>query len=143
MTSRKFDPDLARKLLWRLEGLWVLVWALGEVQLNWPTGMCDVPRLNNILAGFEARDDFIHSASLRAKTEILDALQVTMLLHWAIRDAWIHKRPVPADLDWSGSANMLATTSSAAVGVVEERHHALNWLIRLDDADWDDEDTPT
>jgi hypothetical protein len=143
LTSRKFDPDLARKLLWRLEGLWVLVWALGEVQLNWPTGMCDVPRLHQIVTDYEARDDFIATASLRPKTEILDADQEAMLLHWAIRDAWIHKRPIPADLDWSGSAKMLPTTASAAVGVVEERHHALNWLIRLDDADWDDVDTPT
>ena len=28
-------------------------------------------------------------------------------------------------------------------GVVKERHHTLNWLVRFEDADWDDVDTPT
>jgi hypothetical protein len=143
LTAPKFAPDPASKLLWRLEGLWVLVWALGDVELKWPTGMCDVPRLNDIVADYQAQEDFVTRAKLRPKTDILDADQEAMLLHWAIRDAWIHKRSIPADLDWSGSAKMVAATTSAAVGVVEERHHALNWLIRLGDADWDDVDTPT
>lgn len=38
---------------------------------------------------------------------------------------------------------MVPVTQSAAVGVVAERHHALNWLVRFMDADWDDVDTPT
>ncbi len=28
-------------------------------------------------------------------------------------------------------------------GVVFERHHALNWLTRFGDAEWDDVETPT
>jgi hypothetical protein len=28
-------------------------------------------------------------------------------------------------------------------GVIQERHHALNWLVRFEDAEWDDVDTPT
>jgi hypothetical protein len=38
---------------------------------------------------------------------------------------------------------MVPVTQSAAAGVVAERHHALNWLTCLGDADWDDVDTPT
>jgi hypothetical protein len=43
---------------------------------------------------------------------------LTLLQHWAIRDAHIHSRKVPGDLDWSGNALMQPTTASAAVGVV-------------------------
>jgi len=138
------DPDAARKLLWRLEDLWVLLWALGDYEeLGWPGGMCDVPRLSERLHEHEADPDFVAKAALRPREEILDVAQLTMLIHWAVRDAWIHKRQVPEDLDWAGGANMVPVTHCPAVGVVEERHHALNWLIRFEDADWDDVQTPT
>jgi hypothetical protein len=33
---------------------------------------------------------------------------------------------------------------SAAVGVVEQRHHTLNWLVNfLNPENWDNVDTPT
>lgn len=84
------DAKAAHKLLWRLEGLWVLAWALGDVDLDWPAKMCDVPRLVGIVRGYEADPEFITKAKLRPKAEILDAVQLTMLIHWAIRDAWVH-----------------------------------------------------
>ncbi len=137
------DPDQARRFLWHLERLWVLAWALGEVELGWPTGFCDVPRLTRLLSEHATDPNYVANARLRPKAEILDAEQLTMLIHWAIRDAYIHKRPAPANLDWSSDAPMVPVTQSAAVGVVAERHHALNWLVRFMDADWDDVDTPT
>ena len=40
------DPDECRRLVWRLESIWVLMWALGYIEeLDWPSGMCDVPKL--------------------------------------------------------------------------------------------------
>jgi hypothetical protein len=137
------DPDLARTLLWRLEGLWVLVWALGDLDLPWPAGFCDVPRLTSTVMGYEGRADFVGRAALRPKSEVLDALQLTLLQHWAVRDAFIHRRAIPADLDWSGGAAMMPVRGCPVTGVVAERHHALNWLVRFGDADWDDVDTPT
>jgi hypothetical protein len=142
LESEPADPDQARKLLWRLEGQWALLWALGHLELPWPAGFCDVPLLMKTLRGLTRDPDFVTTARLRPKSEILDALQLTLLQHRAIRDAHIHCRTVPADLDWSGNAPMQPTTASAAVGVVAERHHALNWLTRFGDADWDDVDTP-
>jgi hypothetical protein len=121
----------------------VLVWALGDLELNWPTGFCDVPRLTKTVMGYEKQLDFVTAATLRPKAEILDAVQLTMLQHWAIRDAYIHKRPIPADLDWTGKAEMQPVTGAPVTGAVAERHHAINWLTRLNDADWDDVDTPT
>src|SRR6266478_7092699 len=99
--------------------------------------MCDVPRLIRLMTSCQDDPNFIAEAKLLDNAEILDALQLTMLIHWAIRDAWIHRRNVPANLDWSGKAEMVPVTQSPAVGVVEERHRTLNWLLRLGDADWD------
>jgi len=143
LRAEESEPELAQKLLWRLEGLWVLVWALGDLDLPWPAGFCDVPRLTMTVRDYEGRADFVERAALRPKSEILDALQLTLLQHWAIRDAFIHRREIPADLDWSGGAPMMPVRGCPATGVVAERHHALNWLVRFGDADWDDVDTPT
>lgn len=143
LEGEETNPDLARKLLWRLEGLWVLAWALGELELPWPAGFCDVPQLTTTVRHCEAREDFVKDAKLRPKTEVLDAVQLTLLQHWAIRDAFIHQREIPVDLDWTGKAEMMAVRGCPTTGVVAERHHALNWLVRFDDADWDDVDTPT
>jgi hypothetical protein len=137
------DSGLARTLLWRLEGLWVLAWALGKLELPWPAGFCDVPQLNTILGDCESRNDFVKGAVLRPKAEILDALQLTLLQHWAVRDAFIHQREIPVDLDWSNESEMMPVRGCPTTGVVAERHHALNWLVRFGDADWDDVDTPT
>jgi len=143
LDSATTDPDLARKLLWRLEGLWVLAWALKGLDLPWPAKFCDVPRLIQAVKGCEAQADFVESAALRPKADILDALQLTLLQHWAIRDAFVHQRAIPADLDWTGGAEMMPVRACPATGVVAERHHALNWLVRFGDADWDQVDTPT
>jgi hypothetical protein len=136
------DPDLARKLLWRLEGLWVLARALGELELPWPAGFCDVPRVTATVMACESRPDFVPGATLRPKAEVLDALQLTLLQHFAIRDAFIHKREIPIGLDWTGSARMMPVRDCPTTGLVAERHHALNWLVRFGDADWDGVDTP-
>ena len=123
--------------------MWVLVWALGGVRLDWPSGFCDVPQLSKVIEDYASDPKFIRTAKLRSKKDILDALQLTLLQHWAVRDAFVHEREIPADLDWSGDADMFPVTESVAGGVVAERHHALNWLTRFGDASWDDTDTPT
>src|SRR5262249_13846283 len=143
LEAKNTDPDAARKLLWRLEGMWVLVWALGAVKLDWPSGFCDVPKLTQVVREFAEDPRFIRNAKLRSKREILDALQLTLLQHRAVRDAFVHEREIPADLDWSGEADMVPVTQSVAGGVVAERHHALNWLTRFGDASWDNTDTST
>jgi hypothetical protein len=143
LEAAQADPDLGRKLLWRLEGLWLLAWALGELDLPWPAGFCDVPRRTTTVMACESRADCIGSATLRPKAEILDALQLTLLQHWAIRDAFIHQRMLPINLDWTGDAQMMPVRGCPTTGVVAERHHALNWLVRFAESDWDDVDTPT
>jgi hypothetical protein len=49
-------------------------------------------------------------------------------MHWAVRDANSTLHPVPAGLDPE---------------VLEEWHHAINWLTCHDEAEWDDVKTDT
>jgi len=72
-------------------------------------------------------DRLIDEGRPRPAGEILDALDLHYRLHWAVRQARLDKRE-PAGLDG---------------GVILERHHALNWLVRFEESDWDDVDTPT
>ena len=65
---------------------------------------------------------------MRSVMEILDALDLHYRQHWATRQALLKKYPAPAGLN---------------DGVLQERHHALNWLVRFEDRDWDEVDTPT
>jgi hypothetical protein len=139
------DPEECSRMEWRLECIWVLLWALGYIQeLGWPSAMCNVEELVRILKPHEANPlKFVATAELRSKQEIMDAADLIMRIHWAIRDAYSNNRPIPSRLDWSNHDEMLPANQCAAAGVVEERYRTLNWLIRFGDADWDDVDTPT
>ncbi|BDI30032.1 hypothetical protein CCAX7_20830 [Capsulimonas corticalis] len=113
---------------WRYEALAVLQWALRlSDSLPWPSQICDVPQAargaldNNTKA-------FVQSATLRPAAEILDALDLHYRLHWAVTEARVQRQAPPANVNAS---------------VVKERHHALNWLVRFQNSDWDDVDTPT
>ena len=114
--------------LWRYEALAALAWSLGWLsELPLPTHICDVAALAKTMLE-RGTQDFVDTARLRPTPEILDALDMHFRLHWATTDARIKKGPPPAGLE---------------PGVVAERHYALNWLVRFEDADWDDVDTPT
>jgi hypothetical protein len=140
------SPDECRKLVWRLESIWVLMWALGFIEsLDWPSSMCDVPKLAGLVSPHEDDAAFIASARLRPTSEILDAQDLIMRIRWAIRDAYLHQGGmIPEELHWTEQSEYVPVTVSAAVGVVEQRHHSLNWLVNfLDPEDWDHVDTPT
>ena len=102
--------------------------AIGSVlaELPFPEATCDVAALAKTLVARDAA--FVSGARLRSTAEILDALDLTFRLHWATTDARVKKTPPPNGVD---------------PGVVAERHYALNWLVRFEDADWDDVTTPT
>jgi hypothetical protein len=109
---------------WRYEALDVLRWSVGARDaLPFPAGPCDVPALAKAMFA-----DGIVGPRLRPAGEILDLLDLSYRLHWATTEARVNKGPAPAGVD---------------AGVVLERHYALNWLTRFQDAEWDDVDTPT
>lgn len=139
------NSEQCQALIWRLESIWVLLWASGYLkELDWPSGMCDVPALVELIKPLEGDPEYFANAKLRTKAEILDAQDLIMRVHWAIRTAYLKGGMIPEDLNWSDGCEYVPVTTCAAVGVVEQRHYALNWLVNfLDPEDWDSVDTPT
>ena len=122
---------------WSGEAAWPLFWALGFVdRLDRPitvVGERDLPHAVHAVQDHGAQP-YIDSARLRALDEVLDQIDLIYRYHWAVREAWLRGHKMPAGLD---------------PGVVEERHHALNWLAVPKDEqpdewpDWDEVDTST
>jgi hypothetical protein len=112
---------------WRYESLRTLEWALGLGELPWPGEPCDAALTARALLD-RIKDAAAGRLALRPAVEILDALDLHYRLHWLVRQARLDGKPLPAGVD---------------AGVVSERHHALNWLTRFEEAGWDETDTPT
>jgi hypothetical protein len=67
-------PGEAQRLVWRLEAIRVLLWALGDVEtLDWPDKMVDAYRLVPLVMTHEEDPDFIANARLRPTADLLDA----------------------------------------------------------------------
>lgn len=115
---------------WRYEALNVLAWAMGiQPALPFPDAVCEVAGLVRALssAAERLRED---PPQLRPVAELLDQLDFHFRLHWMARQARLDRQEPPGGLDSS---------------VIQERHHALNWLLGFGNFDvaWDDIDTPT
>lgn len=113
---------------WRVETLWALLWALGKVDtLDFPTNTCDMATLHSLIPKPDDAQAFIASVHLRDPEEILDETDMIYRIHWAVRDAQLNGKPIPAMLH---------------PGVVVERHYALNWLTWYEE-EWDEITTDT
>lgn len=124
------DPAPARQEIvnhgWRYEAVAVLAWAVGAVEsLPFPKSISDVPALAQTMFDVVKGPFTPKPVGVAA---VLDTLDLHYRLHWAVQETRRVGRS-PSD--------------SVEPGVVLERHHALNWLTRFQDADWDDVDTPT
>jgi len=124
------DPEPSQhdriQFSWRCEAAWVLLWALRLVvgPLGRPERRCDSSLLFTIVSG----DPNLARLGLRSANDILNEADLIYRYHWAVRQAGLDGKPPPAGLDDE---------------VTVERHHALNWLIRYCDDDWDDVTTDT
>ncbi len=85
------------------------------------------------------------TSSLRPTAELLDAQDLTLRIHWAIRDAYLHQGGIiPSALDWSDGCVYLPVPICDGVGIVEQHHRTLNWLLDATGSpDWDRVDTST
>ncbi len=115
---------------WRAEAAWVLLWALNQVpELGSPETRCDMTFLaKTILFINMSPDDFIENAVLRPVEEIVEAAHDIYHAHWAARDRDLRGVTKYGDL---------------STDVLDERHHAINWLICFNDDDWDNVITDT
>jgi hypothetical protein len=120
------EPQQLANFGWRYESLALLQWALGlTATLPAADAICDVPQAAQVALEFA---EVAPVPALRPLPELLDAWDEHLRLHWAVRQAGMEGREPPAGL---------------LPGVVLERHYALNWLFRFEDAAWDEVDTPT
>lgn len=122
------DEHLVTQMGWRYESMATLAWAAGL----WPDHpdpdtICDVAGLTASLLD-DAEHGMPTTRGLRLPEDILDALDMTFRMHWVIREAELGRRDFPPNV---------------IPGVIQERHHALNWLVRFEQAEWDDVTTPT
>jgi hypothetical protein len=113
--------ELAR-LSWGWEAAYVLAWALKLVEPlpSPPRDTCDTAALEHIVSD----EPDLAARGLRPANDILNQADLIYRYHWAASgDRWEAEAPHPR--------------------ISAERHQALNWLIRVADADWDDVPTDT
>jgi len=144
LEDEEIDHSESHRMMWRYEAVWTLLWALGEVEeLPWPARGCNLPKLESVLDPLATDSGFIERARLIPAATILDARDLTLRLHWAIRNEYRNQRTVPFNLDWSDEYDHLPVYNCPAVHIVEQRHHALNWICRSGGDDWDSVDVQT
>ena len=115
---------------WLVERLIVLLWALMKVELPAPNKQADpvlfldsVPPFSN-----DSASDFLRTAVRRSEDELLEMAEALLQFHWRARDAELHSRPMPADVN---------------LEIVQERHHAINWIVGYEGLAWDEITTDT
>lgn len=116
---------------WKSEALIVLLWALGKIDnLPAPNAQCDTSLFQNLLPPYAdvSVAEFISSAARRPDSVLLNMADELMNFHWEARDAKLNARPCPLDLD---------------IEIIQERHHAINWVIGYDGLPWDEITTDT
>jgi hypothetical protein len=119
LSSPTYGSQAQINATWRLEALFLLVWAVQIVpDLPFPKEQASVDQFIEDLPGSdEDPEAFIAELRLRSISEIMDASDLIYRLHWAARN-------YGASLD-------------VDEGVIRERHHAINWLTNYDGAQWD------
>lgn len=124
-------PKAKTNFGWQSERLIVLLWALGKVQrLPDSATQCDTSIFNSVLPPFArvSARAFVAKAKLIDENRLWGQAQIYLDEHWKARDARLHERPLPADVD---------------IEIVQERHHAVNWITGYDGLPWDEVTTDT
>ncbi|MDG2531627.1 DUF4272 domain-containing protein [Caulobacter endophyticus] len=116
---------------WLSERLAVLCWALGEVSELPPSDQQYDPAVfQDLLPPFADVDtaSFIANAKLRSDEALITKADELLGHHWEARNAKLTGMApaIPVDIE-----------------IVQERHHAINWVIGYDGAAWDEVTTDT
>lgn len=125
------EPDRVTviQFSWQYERCCVLLWALGLMELNSPTEICNVRQIAQIIRSYSSLDELTKSANVKSNEELLDMHTRVLYYNWACVDSRVKNQEAPANLD---------------SGVVQEQHFALNWIIGANgECDWDDVCTNT
>jgi hypothetical protein len=116
---------------WLSERLVALCWALRLIEeLPRPDEKCDPDAFPDILPPFAEVEvaDFIDDAVLRPDAELIEMADKVLYHHWEARHEKLTGTPPRTPVD---------------IEIIQERHHALNWVIGYESAAWDDVMTDT
>jgi hypothetical protein len=127
------DPSPQQRInfSWHSERLIVLLWTLNLVESLPPADeQCDTRVFQGCLPPFtdQSVEDFISASATRGDPELWQEAERTYDLHWQARDAELFNRTPRDRVD---------------VEVVQERHHAINWVTGYGGLDWDEVTTDT
>lgn len=129
------DPNPSSKqtidFSWHSERLIVLLWALTLIEsLPDADKRCDTSVFGQCLPPFveQSVEQFILGAVLRPEEDLWEEANRMLDLHWQARDARLNNRMPKEPVD---------------IEVVQERHHAINWVTGYDGLDWDEVTTDT
>jgi hypothetical protein len=121
-------PDaILADLSWECESLISLVWALGAIDAM-PPPTDGIHPYSLALGWTLITEEHWVGSSARQLGDVLDQCDLYYRYHWAVRDAWLKRSPVPAGL---------------ISGAISKRHRALNWLTSNELNDWDEVTTDT
>ncbi|MBZ9622179.1 DUF4272 domain-containing protein [Clostridium sp. FP2] len=120
------EPDRVTSIqfAWQYERCAILIWALGFIELNPSTEICNVSKIAEVLRRYDSLSALIQDSNIRSSEELLDMHTRNLYYHWACVEARIKNQEILAGLD---------------SGVVQEQHYALNWLVSANgECDWDE-----
>ncbi|WP_269745026.1 DUF4272 domain-containing protein [Methyloversatilis discipulorum] len=115
---------------WRSEALLLLLWSLGLVEaIPAPSETCNPALFRDLLPPRTSVsvNEFIASARRRSDEVLVEMADEILNLHWEARDASINGRECP----------------EVHIGIIQERHHGINWAIGYGGSPWDEVATDT
>lgn len=118
---------------WQSERLTLLLWALGKIDTLPPTdAQCNIDLLERILPpyGDQSISEFRRTARLRTEDELFDLAIQLQAQHALARQRATNPGYRP-------------TEPAVDIEIIQERHHAINWLVGYSADNWDDVTTDT
>jgi hypothetical protein len=115
---------------WLSERLVVLLWALALIDaIPKANQHCDTAVFQDLLPPYApiSTEEFIGSAVLRSDADLIAFADEALDLHWEARDAKLNDR----------------SSDAVDIEIIQERHHAINWVIGYDGLPWDEVTTDT
>ena len=130
LSNSKEDEKACIRFSWKLETLVPLMWSIGKIKKLQPLDRkCDTDEMQKaMIFSPSSTAAYVTTAKLMPEKKILSEYEKVYQAHWKIKDAGLHDKKVPKNLD---------------PGVVYERHYAFNWLIGYRGQEWDDITTDT
>ncbi len=113
----QLSEDETAEIQWRSESIWLMLWAINEVDiLELRTKEINPEEIFALLPGFfENTEQFIQTADTRNSADILDEGDFTFRLSWAIREAEERGETIPG----------------INAFVAYQRYVSLNWIMNI------------